>query len=49
MEPAIVGQMAVDVETCRRALVAPVAGPVVVRLVHGGHLSEGKLPVAELV
>ena len=49
MEPTIVGQVAVDVETFRRALVAPVAGPVVVRLVHAGHLGEGELPVAELV
>ena len=49
MEPTIVGQVAVDVETLRRALVAPVAGPVVVGLVHGGHLGEGELPVAELV
>ena len=49
MEPTIVGQVAVDVETFRRALVSPVAGPVVVRLVQGGHLGEGELLVAELV
>ena len=49
MEPAIIWQVTFLVETLGRALVAAVAGPVVVGLVHGGHLGEGKLRVAELV
>ena len=49
MEPTIIRKVAFDVETLRRALVAAVAGPVVVRLIHGGHLGEGELPVVELV
>ena len=49
MEPAIIGQVTFLVETLGRAFVAAVAGPVVVRHVHGGHLGEGELPVVELV
>ena len=49
MKPTIIGQVAFHVETFWRAFVAAVAGPVVVGLVHGGHLGEGELPVAELV
>ena len=49
MESTIIGQVTFHVETFRRALVAAMAGPVVVRLVHGGHLGEGELRVAELV
>ena len=49
MESAIIWKVALNVETFRRALVTAVAGPVVVGLVHGGHLGEGELPVAELV
>ena len=49
MEPTIVGQVAVDVETLRRALVAPVAGPVVVCLVHAVQLGEGEVVPAELL
>ena len=49
MVPTIVGQLTLEVETFWRALVAAVAGPVVVGLVHGGHLGEGELRVAELV
>ena len=49
MESAIIWQVTFHVETQRRAVVAPVAGPVVKGLVQGGHLGEGELPVAELV
>ena len=49
MESAIIWQVTFHVETFWRAFVAAVAGPVVVGLVHGGHLGEGELPVVELV
>ena len=49
MESTIIWQVTFQVETFWRALVAAVAGPVVVGLIHGGHLGEGELPVVELV
>ena len=41
MVATIVGQLALEVETLWRALVATVAGPVVVGVVHAVNLCEG--------
>ena len=49
MESAIIWQVTFHVETQRRALVAPVAGPVVVSLVHAVQLGEGEVVPAELL
>ena len=49
MVATIVGQLALEVETLWRALVATVAGPVVVGVVHAVNLREGELRVAKLV
>ena len=49
MVATIVGQLTLEIETLWRTLVTTVAGPVVVGLIHGGHLGEGELGVAELV
>ena len=49
VESTVVGERAREFETRRRALVAPVAGPVVVCLVHAVQLGEGEVVPAELL